>query len=221
MAEQALAPEPTDKVLTVPNVISFVRLCFVPAFLVLLMQGKDIPACIVFAVAAGTDWVDGQIARRTNSVSKLGQLLDPFVDRCLMISVVVGLLLVGRVPLWIFVLVVARDLYLLASGYYLLARYKVRVPVIYPGKFAATLLYIGFAALLLNIPLVSGLGWTDASWLPGFNRELVGWGIWFVYAGLVMNVFTTAYYIYDGTRRKNAAKAALSQPSDPRSDEGR
>ena len=99
----------TDKILTVPNVISTIRLCMVPIFLVLLLNGQDIAATVVFALAAGTDWVDGQVARRTNCVSKLGQLLDPAVDRILMICGVVGLLLVGRLPLWIVVVVLCRD----------------------------------------------------------------------------------------------------------------
>lgn len=208
MTTQNTDTQVTSKILTIPNVISFIRLCFIPAFLVLLLNGQNIPACIVFAIAAGTDWVDGQVARHTNSVSKLGQLLDPFVDRCLVISAVLGLLLVGRVPVWIVVLVLARDLFLLVSGAWLLEKWHVRVPVIYPGKVAATLLYIGFGALLLNIPLISGLGWVDVAWLPGFNSSPVGWGIWFVYAGMFLNIFTTSYYMFDAARRLKAAKQA-------------
>ena len=67
----------SDKIFTVPNVISFIRLCLVPVFFVLLMNGYNLVATLLYALAAGTDWVDGQIARRTNQVSKLGQLLDP------------------------------------------------------------------------------------------------------------------------------------------------
>ena len=70
------AEEASSRILTVPNVISAVRLCLVPVFLVLLLGGHDIPATVLFALAAGTDWIDGQIARRTHAVSKLGQLLD-------------------------------------------------------------------------------------------------------------------------------------------------
>ena len=88
----------------------------IPVFLLLLFNDFNLAATLVFAVAASTDWVDGQVARRTNSVSKLGQLLDPFVDRLLMISGVLGLFLVGRLPLWIIVLVVARDLLMLVGG---------------------------------------------------------------------------------------------------------
>ncbi|MDD6289987.1 MAG: CDP-alcohol phosphatidyltransferase family protein [Eggerthellales bacterium] len=190
--------EVTDEIFTVSNVITFIRLCMVPLFMVLLLGGANVTATVVFAVAACTDFVDGQIARRTNTVSKLGRLLDPAVDRLLMIFGVLGLLLVGRLPLWMVAFVVIRDLYTLIGGMVLLKHWKVRVPVIYAGKFATTFLFVGFALLLLNAPLVPGLGLVDFDWLPGFNAATCSAGIWFVYAGLVLSIFTTIYYTVCG-----------------------
>ncbi len=237
----------TDRVLTVPNVISFIRLCMVPVYLVLLLNGQNIAAAIVFAVAAATDFLDGQIARRTHCVSKLGQLLDPVVDRTLMVAGVLGVFLAGRVPLWIILLIVARDglvlgggalgqlldpvvdrtlmvagvlgvflagrvpLWIillivardglvLGGGAWLLFKRSIRIPVIYPGKFATTFLFIGFAALILNWPLVPGLGLCDISWLPGFTGAEVCWGIWFIYAGLALSLGTTVYYVWAAIR---------------------
>lgn len=200
--------EVSNRIFTVPNVISFIRLCLVPVFFVLLFNGFDLAATLLFAIAAGTDWVDGQIARRTHQVSRLGQLLDPAVDRILMISGVVGLFAVGRLPLWIILIVIARDLLLLGGGAYLLKRWHTRVAVIYPGKVATTLLFVGFAALLLNWPILQGLGMVDAAWLPGFNFEPYSWGIWFVYAGLLLALATTAYYIVAALIKIREAKAA-------------
>lgn len=200
--------EVSNRIFTVPNVISFIRLCLVPVFFVLLFNGFDLAATLLFAIAAGTDWVDGQIARRTHQVSRLGQLLDPAVDRILMISGVVGLFAVGRLPLWIILIVIARDLLLLGGGAYLLKRWHTRVAVIYPGKVATTLLFVGFAALLLNWPILQGLGMVDAAWLPGFNSEPYSWGIWFVYAGLLLALATTAYYIVAALIKIREAKAA-------------
>ncbi len=201
----------TDKIFTVANVISFIRLCMIPIFLILLMGGNDIAATFMFALAACTDWVDGQVARRTNTVSKLGQLLDPAVDRILMICGVVGLLLVERLPMWVVVVVLARDLILLLGGLYLLKRWKTRVAVIFPGKVATTFLFIGFAGLLLNFPLIAGLGITSVAWLPGFNGEPVSWAIWFVYLGLVLALFTTLYYVLMGYRKMQKAKRLESK----------
>ncbi|WP_172136618.1 CDP-alcohol phosphatidyltransferase family protein [Adlercreutzia sp. ZJ473] len=203
--------EVTDRVLTLPNVISFIRLCMVPVYLVLLLCGHDVAATAVFAVAALTDFVDGQIARRTHTVSKLGQLLDPAVDRILMVTGVLGVFLVGRVPLWVIVLVVARDVLLLVGGWWLISRYQIRVPVIYPGKFATTFLFVGFAGLLLNWPLVPGLGVCDLPWLPGFTDAAVSWGIWFVYAGLVLAIGTTVYYCVTALKMLRAARAQAGE----------
>lgn len=184
----------TNRVFTLANAISFIRLLMVPAYLALLLHGCDVLATVLFAAAALTDFVDGQVARRTHTVSKLGQLLDPAVDRILMITGVLGVFLVGRIPLWIIVVVLARDLLMLIGGGILLTKYKIRIPVIYPGKVATTLLFVGFAGLLLNWPLAAGLGWCDIAWLPGFTDQPVSWGIWFLYVGLILGVATTAYY---------------------------
>lgn len=196
----------TNRIFTIPNVISFIRLCMVPVYMVLLLNGYDLLATFMFALAAGTDWIDGQLARRTNCVSKLGQLLDPAVDRILMSCGVIGLMLVGRLPIWIVVVVLGRDLMLLVGGAYLLKRYRERVAVIYPGKVATTFLFVGFAGLLLNMPLIGGLGWFEASWLPGFGFEACSWGIWFVYAGLLLGLFTTLYYVLAGYRKMQKAR---------------
>lgn len=203
--QKATGEEPvSDRILTVPNVISFIRLCLVPLYLVLLLGGHDLAAAITFGVAAGTDFLDGQIARRTHTVSKLGQLLDPTVDRVLMVTGVLGVFLVGRLPLWIILVVVARDGLLLAGGSWLLFKRGIRVPVIYPGKFATTFLFVGFAGLILNWPLVPGLGLCDLAWLPGFTDASVSWGIWFIYVGLVLAIGTTVYYVWAALRALKA-----------------
>lgn len=200
--------EVSDKVLTVANAVSFARLAMIPLYLVLLLGGHDLAATLTFAVAASTDFLDGQIARRTHTVSKLGQLLDPAVDRLLMITGVLGVFLVGRLPLWVILVVLLRDGLMLAGGSWLLSRHRIRIPVVYAGKVATTLLFVGFAGLLLNWPLVPGLGWCDAAWLPGFSTAAVSWGIWFVYAGLLLALGTTAYYVAAAWRALQAAKAA-------------
>ena len=197
-----------DTIFTVPNLISFIRLCMAPVYLLLLSRGENAAAAILFGIAASTDFVDGQIARRTHTVSKLGQLLDPAVDRVLMITAVFGLMLVGRLPVWIVVVVLLRDLLLLIGGAFLLQRYNVRVAVIYPGKFATTFLFVGFAGLLLNVPQVAGLGVCDIAWLPGLNSLTWSWGIWPVYAGLFLGAFTTAYYVVKGFQGMREAQRA-------------
>lgn len=186
---------PSNKIFTVPNCISFVRFCLIPLFLVLFFHGYNLAATLVFALAACTDWIDGQIARRTNSVSKLGQLFDPMVDRLLMIAGVIALVCDARLPLWIVILVLIRDLLLLIGGALLLKFDHIRIPVIYLGKVATTFLFVGVADLFLNAPRSFGLGLCDIAWLPGFSGFEYVWGIWFVYIGLVLGIVTTSIYV--------------------------
>jgi len=206
MFEAPVTTEVSNKILTVPNVISCIRLCMIPVCFYFLLQEDNVLAALLFAIAAATDFLDGLIARSTNTVTKLGQLLDPIVDRGLMIFGVVGLVLVNRLPLWIVILILLRDGCFLIGGGYIFKRYGIRIPVIYLGKFVTTLLFIGFAGLILNMPLVAGLGICDLVWLPGFNNAMVSWGIWFVYVGLLLGIITTAYYLKQAFSQLRNAK---------------
>lgn len=188
----------SSAVITVPNIISFIRLLLIPVFFILLINGHTTWATIFFLIASSTDWVDGYVARKTNSVSKLGRILDPAADRLLMIFSVVGLMLVGLLPSWVMILILIRDLIMLFGYYVMLKKFDVRVDVIFAGKVATALLYLGMFGLLLGWPLSPGLGITEFSWLPGFTSEAVSWGIWPVYAGVLLGIFTTAYYAIIG-----------------------
>lgn len=198
----------TDRILTIPNVISAIRLVMAFVSLAVLLQGYDIAATILFSITALTDFVDGQIARRTHTVSKLGQLLDPTVDRVLMICAVVGLLLLGRLPLWVVLIVIIRDLILLFGGAWLLSNFSIRIPVVYAGKVATTFLFVGLAGLILNWPLIPGLGICRWPWLPGFNSMATSWGIWAIYIGLVIAIITTVYYIVQAIKQLRKVLAA-------------
>lgn len=198
--------EISNAIFTMPNLVSFIRLCMVPVFLILLFNGHNISATIIYALAAITDFLDGQIARRTNSVSRLGKLLDPAVDTILMMVGVLSIVIIGRLPVWIAVVVLVRELLLLCGGAFLLRKYEIHIPVIYPGKFATTFLFIGFVGLMLNYPIMMGLGICDISWLPGFDSAQTSWGIWFVYVGLALQIAVTVYYCIKGINAYMLAK---------------
>ena len=184
---------------TLPNVITVARLIMVPiAFFLLVGRGDNKAAFFVFAFAGLSDFLDGQIARRTDTVSEFGKLLDPFVDRFLILAGVVGLFIVGRIPLWVLSVLVLRDVYL-AIG---LSRVKHRggpqIEVIFLGKLTTALLFTGFSGLILDWPHVAGLKMTSRSWLPGFNGSGYAIWIWLVYAGVVFSLITAARYTHIG-----------------------
>ncbi|MGV8082552.1 MAG: CDP-alcohol phosphatidyltransferase family protein [Coriobacteriia bacterium] len=195
----------SNEIYTVANVITLLRLILIPFFFAVLIEGQnETLAVILFAIAASTDWVDGQIARRTGTVTTLGKAIDPLVDRLLIASGVLGLYLVGRLPIWTVILLVGRDVYLL-YGAWRLEQHQVRLPVLHIGKATTAVLLAGFALLLLGWPRIAGLGLIDTPALPGFGSSPAALGIWFVYAGIVLSLWTAIGYTREYLR---AAKAA-------------
>lgn len=167
---------------TVANVITVLRLLLIPFFFsVLLSDRSDFLAFALFAAAASTDWLDGMIARRTGTVTTIGKAIDPLVDRLLIAAGVIGLHLIGRLPLWIVGVLVARDVYLL-WGAWRLERHRERMPVTYLGKATTAVLLAGFSLLMLGWPHIE-LGGTEL---------LLGKAI--VYLGLALSLASAVHY---------------------------
>ena len=100
----------SDRVLTIPNALSVLRLLGVPLFLWLILGPEhDGWAIVVLMVAGFTDWADGQIARRMNQTSELGQLLDPVADRLYILATVFGLAMRDIIPWWLAIALPLRD----------------------------------------------------------------------------------------------------------------
>lgn len=212
--EQHSAGHPADHshdIYTLANIITIMRLILVPFFFAVLITGEnDVLAFVLFAVAASTDWLDGQIARRTGTVTELGKAIDPVVDRLLIASGVVGLYVEHRLPLWIVLVLLLRDIYLLAGAWYLAQRGVRGLPVVYVGKLTTALLLIGFSGLILNWPMMPGLGIVNSPDLPGWGSEPVAVWIWFVYTGLVTSLATAGVYTVQAFRSLAAARRADS-----------
>ena len=140
-----------SRVVTIPNVISLVRLLCVPLFLWLLFGRDDrVAAAWLLAVLGGTDWVDGFIARRYNQVSTLGKVLDPIADRLLLVVGVVSILVYGAVPPAIAWLAIAREGSVAVLALMLAALGAKRIDVIWWGKTGTFLLMIAFPLFLLG-----------------------------------------------------------------------
>ena len=192
---------PSTEVFTVANVITFCRLALTIVFLVLFSTGTNRTlALCCYVVAAATDFLDGQVARRTQTVSWLGKIMDPIMDRVLLFTGVLGLLIVGDLPLWVPVFVIGRDVYLGVGGLILQHFRRRPIDVVYIGKAATALLMFGFCDLLLGVPVIDGLGLVDVSWLPGLNAQGATLGILFVYAGVVCSLVTAFVYTAKGVQ---------------------
>ncbi|HEX2904375.1 MAG TPA: CDP-alcohol phosphatidyltransferase family protein [Jatrophihabitans sp.] len=137
--------------LTLPNLISLARLAGVPIFLWLLLGPRaDGWALGVLALSGITDWADGVLARRLNQTSRLGALLDPSVDRLYILATLFGLTARHIIPLWLAVVLIARDLVLAAVLPVLKRRGLTGLPVHYLGKAATFALLYAFPLLLLG-----------------------------------------------------------------------
>ncbi len=200
-AEAEPAFEHGHDVYTLANIITVLRLILVPFFFAVLISGKsDLLAFVLFALAASTDWLDGQIARRTGTVTEIGKAIDPLVDRLLIAAGVVGLYLEERLPLWIVLVLVARDVYLLWGASRLARAQARRVPVAYVGKATTFVLLVGFSGLILNWPQVPGIALIDSPGPPGLGSAPVAVWMWFVYVGVVLSMVTAVLYTAQARR---------------------
>lgn len=212
--EEKPEEEISEKVFTLPNIITFIRFLLIPVFLWLLFYLREnLAALVVFAVAACTDWVDGQVARRTHQVSKLGKMFDPFVDRFLLAAGVISVCVLGRLPIWIVLLLLTRDLILVGEGQLMLASVGKLPSVIYIGKVATAFLLFGFCFLMLGLPEVVGLDIIESPWLPGFGSGNFLLGIWFVYAGTACSLIAFCVYQIKGIKMYRDHKIQMRKQS--------
>jgi len=179
----------TDRVLTVPNLLSALRLLGVPLFLWLILGPQaDALAIVVLALAGFTDWLDGYLARKWHQISRLGQLLDPVADRLYILATLVGLLLRGIVPLWFVVLLVSRDVIMSMVLVVLKGRGVTGLPVHFLGKAATFCLLYAFPLLLLG----DGTGWLADT------AKVVGWA--FAVWGTALYWWAAVLYIGQARR---------------------
>ncbi len=177
LADAVLAPtQPaptwdTDRVWTLPNVLSLARLAGAPVMVwLILVPHADLLAVVVLAAAGFTDWLDGFLARRWHQTSRVGQMLDPIADRLYIMAVVLCLAVRDVIPWWLVAGLVARDVLIALLVPLLRTRGFSSLPVHFLGKAATFNLLYAFPLILLGAPdgmdlapaLV--LGWAFALW---------------------------------------------------------
>lgn len=151
--------EPPDRILTIPNVISVVRLLCIPWFLYLLFGADDRhSAAWLLAVLGGTDWIDGYIARRWKQVSTVGKVLDPTADRLLLAVGVVAILVDGSAPVIVGVLTIVREITVAIAVLVLAALGARRIDVTWVGKAGAFGQMVAYPLFLVSH---ADVNWSD------------------------------------------------------------
>ncbi|MEJ7635613.1 CDP-alcohol phosphatidyltransferase family protein [Aeromicrobium sp.] len=168
-----------DRILTIPNALSFVRLLLVPVFLWLVLGPKhDELALAVLMVSGITDYLDGKLARKFNQTSKIGAILDPVADRFFILAVVIGLGYRDIIPWWLAIILPLRDVFLFSLVPFLRTRGYSSLPVHFLGKAATASLLYAFPLLLLGdatgtvADLANVFGWAFTVW----GVALYWWG---------------------------------------------
>jgi cardiolipin synthase (CMP-forming) len=174
-----------DRVVTVPNALSVLRLLLVPVFLYLLLVAHANGWAVAVLMFSGfSDWADGKIARMVdNQSSRLGELLDPAVDRIYMLTVPLAFGFAHIVPWWIVLTLIGRDAILAGTLPLLRSRGLTALPVTYIGKGATFALMSGFPLILL--------GQWDALW----SRVILAVGWAFVIWGLALYLWSAVLYL--------------------------
>jgi cardiolipin synthase len=171
---------------TIPNAIGFARLLGIPVFLIVALSsqdGQDALAVVLYGVIGWSDYLDGFTARLTGQYSRLGALLDPIVDRLLVISGMAVAFKFSLLPRWALVLVIARELFMLGLSRYGLKR-GLELKINWPGR----------------------IGVAPTMGAPFFAMAGVHWlALAMLYAGLALSLTATVLYVRRGlleTRRR-------------------
>lgn len=174
---------------TIPNAIGYLRLLAIPAFLVLALSshdGRDTAAVIVFAAIGWADYLDGFAARLTGQYSRLGALLDPVVDRLLVISGMVVAYDFSLLPRWAILLAVARELFMLVVSRYGM-RHGVELRINWPGR----------------------IGVAPTMGAPFFAMAGVHWlALIMLYVGLALSLTATVLYVRSGIMQVRRASSS-------------
>lgn len=162
--------EVSNRIWTVPNALSVLRLLGVPLFFWLILAEYDWWALAVLMTAGFTDYLDGKLARMLGQTSKLGQMLDPAADRLYILATILALAMRDIIPWWLVWILLARELFILCLGPILQRRRLPLPPVSFIGKSATFNLIYAFPLVLLGEQagavgdVARPLGWAFVWW---------------------------------------------------------
>jgi cardiolipin synthase (CMP-forming) len=194
-------------ILTIPNLITTLRLACLPVFVWLVFGAHDQgPAAVLLAVLGATDWVDGFVARRFHQVSVLGKVLDPLADRLLVGTAVIVIIVHGAVPVWFGVLTLTREALVGAVVLVLAGLGAARIDVLWVGKAGTFGLMFAYPAFLLGD---GSAGWQGDirtfAWVSGIAGLTLAWIAAAAYIGPARAALTAGR----GGRQRTAEGAAV------------
>ena len=186
-----------DRIFTVPNVITMVRLVCIPIFVWLLFGAHEqTAAAILLAVLGATDWVDGYVARHFGQVTTLGKVLDPAADRLLVGAAVISIMVYGAVPLWFGLATIAREVLVSVMVLALASLGAARIDVLWVGKAGTFGLMFAYPTFLL--------GYGDASWQEPI--KVIAWVTGIV--GLALAWYAAGSYVGPARKALRDGRAA-------------
>lgn len=181
----------TPHLWTLPNRLSVIRILFIPLIIILISSEDEelmLASCLLFIIAGITDGLDGYLARKMSMTTKLGLYLDPIADKLLVSSVLIALTYYRLIPLWVTIILVAREF--LING--LRSFYAMEGVTIYPsfsGKLKTALQIVGIACILFSSFYNFRLN------LLSFSLSLRMAGLTIIYFALFFSVFSAVKYI--------------------------
>ena len=177
------------QVLTIPNLITLIRLACLPIFVWLLLgQDNRLASGALLGALGATDWVDGWFARRFNQVSDFGKIFDPVVDRLLFFVSIVSIIIAGAAPVWFCIAVLVREIAIAIATLVLASLGARRIDVTWFGKAATFGLMFAFPAFL----------WASTDWALQPFFEVAAWvcGL----PALAASYYAAALYVPIGLR---------------------
>jgi cardiolipin synthase len=198
-------PDGEDRILTVPNLVTLLRLAGIGVFVWLLFgEDRQTYAAVLLAVLGATDWVDGFVARRFHQVSNIGKVLDPVADRMLVATAVISVLVQGAAPIWFGVATIAREVLVSLAVLLLASLGAERIDVLFVGKAGTFGLMFAYPTFLLSYGTA---GWQGPIRVIAWVTGAIGLGLAWLAAGAYVPVAVKALRSGRAGRSEKAAGA--------------
>lgn len=147
---EKITNDPED-ILTIPNIVTFIRLIILPFILIYFVKGYNWVAFLLLLIAGLTDVVDGFLARRLNQTTSFGRILDPVVDKIFFMMIIVFLVFYSDFPLWAFISIVGLEILIIFGSYLLMKKYELIPSSNIYGKISITILSLSLYMYILDV----------------------------------------------------------------------